>query len=69
MAIGRKRKEPSAGTDESEDDHQEDGGPSKKTATQFLNVKYKIFPIFHRAVLAGTSLQQVVQAGKSSTSV
>ena len=29
----------------------------------------KIFPIYHRAVLAGTSLQQVVQAGKSSTSV
>ena len=30
---------------------------------------YKIFPIYHRAVLAGTSLQQDVQAGKSSTSV
>ena len=29
----------------------------------------KIFPIYPRAVLAGTSLQQVVQAGKSSTSV
>ena len=39
MAIKRKRKKPSAGTDESEDDHQEDGGPSKKIATQSLNVK------------------------------
>ena len=39
MAIGRKRNEPSAGTNDSEDDHQEDGGPSKKKATQFLNVK------------------------------
>ena len=39
MAIKRKGKEPSAGTDESEDHHQEDGGPSEKRATQFLNVK------------------------------
>ena len=38
MAITRKRKEPSAGTDESEDSQGEDGGPSKKTATHHLNV-------------------------------
>ena len=39
MAITRKRKEPSAGTDESEDSNQEDSGPSKKTATEKFNVK------------------------------
>ena len=39
MAITRKRKEPSAGTDESEDSQEEDSGPSKKTATNHLNVK------------------------------
>ena len=33
------------------------------------NTNCKIFPIFHRAVLADTSLQQIVQVGKSSTSV
>ena len=39
MAITRKRKEPSAGTDESEDSQEDDSGPSKKTATHHLNVK------------------------------
>ena len=39
MAITRKRKEPSAGTDESSDSDQEDSGPSKKTATENFNVK------------------------------
>ena len=39
MANTRKRNEPSAGTDESSDDHSEEGGPSKKTATQHFNVK------------------------------
>ena len=39
MAITRKRKEPSAGTDDSSDDDQEDSGPSKKTATKNFNIK------------------------------
>ena len=39
MAITRKWKEPSAGTDECEDSQEEDSGPSKKTATHHLNVK------------------------------
>ena len=39
MAITRKRKGPSAGTDGSDDDHQEDSSPSKKTATHYFNVK------------------------------
>ena len=39
MAITWKQKEPSTGTYESDDDHYEDYGPSKKTATTFQNVK------------------------------
>ena len=39
MAITRKRKEPSAGTDESSENYREDGSPSKKTATKGYNVK------------------------------
>ena len=39
MAITRKRKEPSAGTNESEDSQEEDSGPSKKTATHHLDIK------------------------------
>ena len=39
MSITRKRKEPSMGTDESENEHQEDCGLSKKTATKIFNVK------------------------------
>ena len=39
MAITRKQKEPSAGTDESEDSQEENSGPSNKTATHHLNVK------------------------------
>ena len=39
MAITMKQKEPSAGTNESEDSVQEDSGPSKKIATKTFNVK------------------------------
>ena len=39
MAITRKRKEPSAGTNQSREGHQEDVSPSKKTATKKFNVK------------------------------
>ena len=39
MAITRKQKEPSAGTNPTKIDHQEDGRPSKKTATKTYNVK------------------------------
>ena len=39
MAITRKQKESSAGTDKSDNDHQEDCGPSKKTAAENFNIK------------------------------
>ena len=39
MAITRKQKEPSIGTNKSEDDHQEEYVPSKKTATELFNIK------------------------------
>ena len=40
MAISRKRKQPSAGSDpDQEKSHQEDGRPSKKTATSKYNIQ------------------------------
>ena len=40
MAISRKRKQPSAGSDQDqEEDHTEDSHPSKKTATGKYNVQ------------------------------
>ena len=40
MAISRKRKQPSAGSDrEQEEGHPEDGRPSKKTSTSKFNIQ------------------------------
>ena len=39
MAITRKRKEPTAGTNQLGNNHQEDGSLSKKTATKKYNIK------------------------------
>ena len=40
MAISRKRKQPSAGSDQDkEEGHPEDGHPSKKTATSKYNIQ------------------------------
>ena len=40
MAISRKRKQPSAGSDQDQEkSHQEDGRPSKKTATSKYNIQ------------------------------
>ena len=41
MAISRKRKQPSAGSDQDQEmDHPEDGRPSKKTATSKYNIQF-----------------------------